>query len=302
MNAKDLSAYLFLAIAWGLSFLVMTQAVQGFGWAGAVSFRAFIAAATLLAITRAMRRKLDFSCGIKPLVIVGATTVAGQLVFLAYGLPLIGTAMSAILVATIPVFSMLIARFWGVEQLTAGAVAGIALGAVGIILLVGFPAVPVTSGFLTGCAVTLGSTLCAAYGSVYAGRRLKGVGSIEVTIGAFLSGGLLTLPLLLVESVPALPTALDFLAIATLGVLMSAATYVLYFRLINTIGPTRAISVEFAVTGVAVLVGTLILREPLSLPQLFGAGVIGVGCALVLGIVRLRPAKSAVTPPAASSG
>ncbi len=291
MKPKDLAAYLFLALAWGLSFLCVVQAVAGFGWAGAVSLRAFIAGLSLLAFARLSRRRLDFSFGLKPLVVVGATTVAGQLVFLSYGMPLIGTAMSAILVATIPVFSMLIARLWGVERLNAGAAAGIGLGALGIVLLVGFPAVPVTADFVIGCAATLVSTSCAAFGSVYAGRRLKGAGTIEVTIGAFISGGLITLPLLAVAPVPGIPGPAAIAALVMLGVVMSAATYVLYFGLINSLGPTRAISVEFAVTAVAVLCGTLFLKEPLSAPQIAGAGVIGLGCALVLGLIRLPGGK-----------
>lgn len=305
MTPKDLAAYLFLAIAWGLSFLCMVEAVEGFGWAGAVAFRAFIAAGTLLVIARLLRKRLDFSFGIWPLVVVGATTVAGQLIFLSYGMPLIGTAMSAILVATIPVFSMLIARVWGVERLNAGAVAGIVLGIVGIVLLVGFPAVPVTADFLIGCAATLVSTSCAAFGSVYAGRRLKGAGTMEMTIGAFISGGLITLPLIAIAPVPGIPAPSAMLALVILGVVMSAATYVLYFGLINSLGPTRAISVEFAVTAVAVVVGTMILHEPLSTPQIAGAAVIGLGCALVLGLIRLprrKRAAEAVSPPAASNG
>ena len=62
----------------------------------------------------------------------------------------------------------------------------------------------------------------------------------------------------------------------------------LYFRLVGAIGPTRAISVEFAVTLVAVLIGALLLGEELTAPQLLGAAIILAGCALVLGLVPLR--------------
>lgn len=54
---------------------------------------------------------------LKPLLVVGDTTVAGQLIGLSYATPRIGTAMSAILVATIPLFSMIIGRLWGVTPL-----------------------------------------------------------------------------------------------------------------------------------------------------------------------------------------
>lgn len=288
MTPRNLAAYLVLALAWGASFLAVTHVVHAFGWAAAVSFRAFIAAFTLILLARALGRRLDFSFGIRPLVVVGATTVAAQLVLLSYGLPLIGTAMSAILISTIPLYSMIIARLWRVEEISPAGTLGVCLGIAGVVLLVGFPARPVTPGFILGCAATLASSLSAAAGSVYAGRNLKSAGTWETTIGAFLVGGVLTLPLLAVVPVPHMPGAYDFLMLAVTGTVMSAMTYVLYFGLIASIGPTRAISVEFAVTGVAVLIGTLLLGEPLSPPQIAGAAVIGLGCALVLGLVRLR--------------
>lgn len=299
MAPRDLASYVFLALVWGASFVVMDHNIHAFGWAGSVSFRALLAAATLFLAARATGRRLDFSCGILPLLVVGATTVAAQLSLLSYGLPRIGTAMSAILVATIPLFSMLIATLWRVEPFRLGGALGVALGAAGIVLLVGFPAEPVTADFLIGCAATLGSTLSAAFGSVYAGRRLSRAGSWEITIGAFLFGGLLTLPLIAVVPVPGMPGLADFGTLALAGIGMSAVTYVIFYRLIASIGPTRALSVEFGVTGVAITIGTLLLGEPLSLLQIAGGAIIGAGCALVLGLIRLGRAAAVVEHPGA---
>lgn len=299
MTPRDLASYVFLALVWGASFVVMDHNIHAFGWVGSVSFRALLAAATLFLAARAIGRRLDFSFGLFPLFVVGATTVAAQLALLAYGLPRIGTAMSAILVATIPLFSMLIAALWRVEPIRLGGAVGIALGAAGIVLLVGFPAQPVTADFLVGCAATLGSTLSSAFGSVYAGRRLSAAGSWEITIGAFLFGGLLTLPLLAFVPVPGTPELKDFGTLVIAGVGMSAVTYVIFYRLIASIGPTRALSVEFGVTGVAITIGTVLLNEPLSLPQLAGGAVIGIGCALVLGLIRLGRTEAAMEHPGA---
>ncbi|MBB3769789.1 drug/metabolite transporter (DMT)-like permease [Angulomicrobium tetraedrale] len=288
MNPRDLASYVFLAVAWGASFLAVSRVIPAFGWVGAVSFRALIASATLFLAARAIGRRLDFSFGIVPLVVVGATTVAGQLILLSYSLPLIGTAMSAIMVATIPLFSMLIARLWGVERLGPAGTLGGGLGLVGMMLLVGFPSRPITPDFMLGCACMVVAAVSAAFGSVYAGRRLRHAGAWEVTIGSFLVGGLLTLPLVRAVPVPAWPAPVDYLMLLITGTVMSAMTYALYFRLITTIGPTRAISVEFAVTGVAVLIGTLLLGEHLSPVQMAGGAAIAVGCALVLGLVPGR--------------
>jgi drug/metabolite transporter (DMT)-like permease len=172
------------------------------------------------------------------------------------------------------------------ERITPARVLGLALGTIGIIMLVGFPAVPVTATFLLGCAAMVGSTFSAAFGSNYASRHLSGTGPWEVTIGSFIAGGILTLPLLWFVPVPGTPLAIDYLYLVALAAVMSALTYVLYFGLVKSIGATAAISVEFVVTIVAVLVGALVLDEPLTMLQLVGGAVIIAGCALVLGLVR----------------
>lgn len=285
MTTRDSASYVFLAIVWGLSFLAMLRGVEAFGWVGVVTFRCFVAAATLILVAFVTGRRLNLGSGWRAFAVVGATTVAGQLIGLSFGLPLIGTAMSAILVATIPLFSMLIARLWGIEQLTRRHHVGLILGFAGMVVLVGFPAVPFTPSFALGCATTLAACLCAAYGSCYASYRLKAVSSWDTTAGAFLAGGVITLPLIYFVPVPGTPQPVDYLYLFVLGAIMSATTYVLYFRLVSTIGATRAISVEFAVTVVAVLVGALILHEPLSAMQIAGAVTIIAGCALVIGLM-----------------
>lgn len=284
MTLKDSASYVFLAIVWGFSFLAMLRGVEAFGWVGVVTFRCFIAAATLILVAFLTGRRLRLGGGWRAFTVVGATTVAGQLIGLCFAMPLIGTAMSAILVATIPLFSMLIARLWGIEHLTRRHHVGLVLGFAGIVVLVGFPAVPFTSDFALGCATTLFACLCAAYGSCYASYKLKGVSAWDTTTGAFLAGGVITLPLLVFVPVPGTPQPIDYLHLFVLGAIMSATTYLLYFRLVSTIGATRAISVEFAVTVVAVLVGALVLHEPLSAIQIAGATTIIAGCMLVVGL------------------
>lgn len=285
MQPRDLAAYSFLAITWGLSFLVVLKVVHAFGWVGAVSLRSLIAGGTLAVLAALLGRTLRLRPLLKPLLVVGATTVAGQLIGLSYATPRIGTAMSAILVATIPLFSMIIGRAWGLEKITPQGLFGLILGVLGIVMLVGFPAQAVTEDFIHGCIASVFGCLCAAFGSNYASLRLRGQDPWTVTGGAFLAGGLLTLPLLLVVPVPTVPQASDWLLLAISGAVMSATTYVLYFGLVARIGATRTISVEFVVTLVAVLIGALFLGEALSLLQMVGGGVILLGCMLVLGLL-----------------
>ena len=279
--------YLGLAVIWGLSFLLLLKVVQAFGWVGAVAFRAFIASAILAVLAAVSGRKLVFGRR-WPLAVVGATTVAGQLIGLNIATPRIGTAMAAIFVGTIPLFSMVIGQVWGIERITRSGRVGLALGFVGIVLLVGFPAVPVTGAFVLGCVCSVLSAVCAAFGSNYARQHLQAVGSWEQTIAAFVVGGLLTLPLLFVVPVPTRPAPMDFAYLLLLAGMCSALAYVLYFRLVAEVGATIAISVEFLVTVIAVIVGAGFLNEHLSVVQLLGGAVIIVGCALVLDLVPGR--------------
>lgn len=277
--------YVALAWIWGLSFLLLLKVVEAFGWIGAVAFRAFVASGLLLLIARAARRSLRFRGQWRHLTVVGSTTVAAQLIGLSYSTPRIGTAMAAIIVGAIPLFSMVIGRLWGLERITAVGRFGLGLGFLGIVLLVGFPAVEVTSAFAIGCAASIGSAIAAAFGSNYARRHLRTVGAWEQTIGAFFIGGLLALPLLVIVPLPRVPAALDYGYLLALAGFCSALAYVLYFRLVADLGATTAISVEFLVTVIAVAVGALVLNEHLSIPQLIGGGVILIGCALVLNLV-----------------
>ncbi len=284
---------MFLAGAWGLSFMVQLQAVHAFGWIGAVTFRAFIAGATLILAARMLRRTLSFNAGWRAYAVVGLFTVAIQLVGLSYAMPIIGTAMTAIFVATIPMFSMVIGQLWGLERITPQRLAGLLLGLAGIVMLVGFPNEPVTGPFLVGCAAALVSCFAAAYGSNYA-SRLTTTGALEIAAGSFLFGGLMTFPLLVFVPVSGTPAAIDYLYLLTAACIMSALTYFLYFRLVARIGATRAISVEFVVTAVAVVAGAVLLGEQLSAIQLAGGVTIIIGCLAVLGLLprrrRLAPA------------
>jgi len=183
---------------------------------------------------------------------------------------------------------MVIGQIWGIEHITQAGRVGLALGFVGIVMLVGFPAVPVTGAFVLGCVCSVLGAICAAFGSNYARRHLQSIGSWEQTIAAFVVGGLLTLPLLVIIPVPTRPAPIDFVYLVLLAGMCSALAYVLYFRLVAEVGATIAISVEFLVTVIAVIVGAVLLNEHLSVVQLVGGAVILVGCTLVLDLVPGR--------------
>jgi len=288
MSRRAMAEYIALALIWGFSFLLLVKVIAAFGWIGAVSFRGFTAAAVLTVAAFLVRRPLEFRGSWGRLAVVGATTVSGQLICLSYATPRIGTAMAAIIVATIPLFSMTIGHVLGIEHMHQLGVVGIMLGVVGIVMLVGFPQHELTGEFLFGSMVSLLGALSAAVGSLYARAKLGDIGAWEQTIGAFMFGGLFAFPLLLAVPVPTSPSLIDFVYLVALAGICSAAAYAMYFSLVAEAGATIAVSVEFLVTIVAVAVGAGLLHERLSAIQIAGAIVIVAGCVLVLDLLPQR--------------
>lgn len=287
MHAKDIAAYVLLASIWGTSFVVMMRVNNAFGWAGTVAFRCFIAAGAVFVAALLTRRRLRFTAAWRHYAVVGLATVAGQLTGFTYATPRIGTAMAAVFAAVIPLASIIVGWLWKLETITAQKLAGLLLGLAGIVLLVGFPPVEGTGTFITGCLFGMLGALSSAVGSCYTSVYLRNESRLEITIASFFVGGLVTLPLVYFVPVPGVPSAADYGNLLFLGAVMSGIAYLLFFRLVGAIGPTRTNTVEFLVTVIAVFVGTCLLGESLTVMQITGGLVIVAGCALVLDIPSL---------------
>ena len=205
-------------------------------------------------------------------------------------MPRIGTALTAILVGAIPLFSSVIGRLMKIEQIDRKGFYGLILGFIGIVFLVGFPSGQFSDQFFLGFSVCVIGCISAAYGSNYSKLKMSAAGIWEQVIGAFFFGGLFTSPILLFVPIKTGLNSTDWINMVLLAVFCSAFCYVIYFSLVAKIGATRSISVEFLVTVVAVLVGAFYLNEAISLIQLFGALLVIIGSVLILDL--LSPAKS----------
>jgi drug/metabolite transporter (DMT)-like permease len=284
MKAEIATKFSILSILWGVSFLLLLRVVQAFDWAAAISVRAFIASGCVFLLGLIIKKKFDFSIGAKHFAILGVTSVSIQLIGLSVAVPRIGTALTAILVGAIPLFSSVIGRLMKIENIDRLGFIGLFLGFIGIIFLVGFPQEKLSSDFFVGFGLCTIGCISAAFGSNYSKLKMSQVGNWEQVIGAFFFGGLFTAPLLIfVPLKPGLVLS-DWLNIITLAVVCRALCYVIYFSLVAKIGATRSISVEFLVTVVAVLIGAFYLNEAITVFQLFGALLVIIGSVLILDL------------------
>ncbi|ARP84109.1 EamA family transporter [Bordetella genomosp. 8] len=293
MRSRDLIDLLVLAAVWGGSFLFMRIGVPEFGPAPLMELRVGLAALALLAVLawrggiRAMLRHW------KPILWVGAFNAALPFLLYGYAAQRLGAGFLSVSNAVTPMWGAVIGWIWLRDRLPAGRVAGLAIGFMGIVVLVwdkfdfsdGGTGLPVIAALL--------APLCYGVAANSTKRYLAGVDALSGATGSMVSAALLLMPFA-IWTWPAEPvSAQAWAATIALALVCTAIAYVMFFRLIASVGPTAAVSVTFLVPVFGVLWGTLLLDETVTATMLLGAAVILVGTALSLGLVgRPRTARA----------
>lgn len=295
MTPRQLNMYFWTFLMWGLSFVWLQKVIQTFGWVGGVSFRAFAAVLILLVLAKVMRIPLKYDRDdTKHYAILGATSVAMNLGGMTYALSHLGTALTAILVTTIPLYSALIESVWGHVKHTRLMILGLWIGFSGVAILIGFSPQELNMNFLLGF---IGSSIASfgfALGGNYSKVKAQHIGAWEQTIGTFTFGGLYLLPFMFVVPIIKTPSLASFGWLFLLAGTASSLAYILYFRLVSEIGATKALTTEFLVPVVAVIVGVVFLGESVTLTDLLGAACILLGSALVLGLLPISRKSATV--------
>jgi len=284
--------FVLLAAIWGSSFMFMRLGAQEFGAIPTAGLRVGIAALFLgpLLLWRGLWPQLVQHW--KEVFFVGLFNSAIPFVCFSFALLSISSGLSAILNATTPLFGAVVAWAWLKDRPHGRRILGLLIGFAGVALLAWDKASfkPDASGLATGWAVLAVLTACLCYGisASYTKRYLSGLPSLVTAAGSQFGATLgLALPTLWLwpQQRPS-PTA--WLALLAVGVLCTGVAYILYFRLIENVGPARSLTVTFAIPVFAVIYGVMFLGEVVSLWMLLCAAIIVCGTALSAGLVQLR--------------
>ncbi|MDP1742770.1 MAG: DMT family transporter [Polaromonas sp.] len=285
------SDFVLLAAIWGSSFLFMRIAVVDFGPLPTAAVRVAIAAAFLLPLVLWRGHGAALTRNWRRVFLVGLFNSGIPFACFAFALLSITTGLSAILNATVPMFGAVVAWVWLKDRPTGSRVLGLLVGFAGVAMLAWDKATfkPDTSGLAPGWAVLacLFACLCYALSASYTKRYLTGLPPLVTAAGSQI-GATLGLALPAAWLWPArLPGGSAWLALLAVGVLCTGIAYVLYFRLIATAGPARALAVTFVVPVFAVFYGLVFLGETVTLWMLLCAVVIICGTALSTGLLKI---------------
>ncbi|HSJ97546.1 MAG TPA: DMT family transporter, partial [Myxococcota bacterium] len=227
---------------------------------------------------------------------VGAAGLALPFVLIAHALTAIDASTAAILNALSPLFAALVAAAWIGERITPAKAGGIALCLAGTAVLVGWTPAPMSARELLAASMSVAAAAIYGFTIVFTRVHLKGASPLGTAVATLLLAALVLLPFVPADRDLAAVPAAAWLAAFGLAIVSTTVAFILYYRLIADVGPVKAITVTLLVPVFGMLWGVALLGEPLTAGRLAGCGIILLGCALILGLLRLPPALRRAAP------
>jgi drug/metabolite transporter (DMT)-like permease len=278
-----------LATLWGSSYTMMRIAVPTIPPVTLIATRTLIAAALLGLIL--WRRGLDLPRDRAiwgRFLIQACLNSAVPFTLIAWAERSVEAGAAAILNATTPLFAFVLAALvLRQEKVTALKIAGLAAGLAGCGLVVGVDTVANLGRDLLPQGAVLLASACYAGAAVF-GRTFRELDPMVPATGSLICGALLLCPLSLVVDRPwtAAPTPAAFAATASLAVLSTAVAFVLYFRLVQTLGAVGATAQAYLRAPIGVGIGVALIGE-VPTPTLW----LGLAC-VVAGVMAMTwPAR-----------
>ncbi len=280
MRAGDYGRLVALAAIWGASFLFMRIVAPVLGPVLTAQSRALVAGVALGGYFWLTGFDARWRRWGGHYAVVGMLNSAFPFLLYAYAALYLPAGLMAVLNATAPMWGALLAAMLLGERLTARRAGGLALGMAGV-ALISRPQ-PGESAALLAIAAALAACFLYGFAGVYLKRWAADAPGRGMALGTQLASGVLLIPFVPLAPPAGAPGAFIAACVVALGLLCGAVAYVLYFRLIADIGPTRALTVTYLIPVFGVLWGALFLHETLSLTMLGGAALVILGTTLVL--------------------
>jgi len=290
MRTSDLARLVALAIIWSLSFVFLRVLVPALGPMWPAALRVLIAGAALVAWFALTHVDADVRRHWRAYLFIGVLNSALPFVLFAYAALHLSASYLVILNAAAPMFAAVAAALWLDDRLSPTKVAGLAVGAAGVALVSRAGPLAPDAGVALAIAASLAAALCYGLAGVWLKRNGAGVKPVAVAGWSQVFAAFILVPLATTTDAPGPITALAVADMLALALLCSGVAYLLYYRLIADIGPTRAMTVTFLMPALGMTWGALFLGERVTVVMLAGAALILVGTAAVLGLVPARVA------------
>jgi drug/metabolite transporter (DMT)-like permease len=293
VSRRAATLFIALGVVWGIPYLLIKVAVDELSPAQIVLGRTAIAAVILLPLALTQGAVRPVLREWRWLVLFATVEIAIPWVFLGSAETRLPSSTTGLLVAAVPLAGVLIAFATGhAERLTRVAWTGLLLGILGVAALVGFD----VGGSDLAAVAAIGVVVVGyAAGPAILSRPLQGLPGIGIMASALTLTAVAYVPVvLLTDGVPGpLPSTDVVVSVVTLGVVCTAAAFMLLFALVGEVGPVRATTITYLNPAVAVIAGALFLGEQVTVWTVVGFVLVVTGSYLVNRGGRPQPTAGA---------
>jgi drug/metabolite transporter (DMT)-like permease len=288
----ELALLALLATVWGASYSFIKVGVATIPPVSFIAARTIIAGLLLLGLLRLRGVALPKDPALWRFFLVQAClNSVVPFTLIAWAEQEVNAGLATILNSTSPIFTFLLtALITRHEPATTRKLFGVAAGLAGICLIVGLEALGGVGHQLTAQLAIVAATICYAGAAIF-GRRFQGLDPMVPAAGSMICGAIVLLPISLAIDRPwqLAPSTESLLALLALSVISTALAFVIYFRLLRTLGSVGTVAQAYLRVPVGVAIGVIFLGETPS-----PAAYAGLVC-VVLGVAAMTiPARKKV--------
>jgi len=295
--ATDLLLLLTLATLWGASYTLIKVGVETISPVTFIAVRTLVAGLILVAALRLRGLKLPTDRQTWKLFTVQAClNSAVPFTLIAWAEQTTDAGLATILSSTTPIFAFLLtALITRHESVSAAKLFGVAAGIVGICLIVGMEALAGSGENLWAQLAIVTATICYAAAAIF-GKNFKGLDPMMPAAGSLIAGAAILIPVSLVVDRPwtLTPSTDSMLALLALAVFSTALAFVIYFRLVQTLGSVGTTAQAYLRVPIGVGIGVVFLGETLASTAWLGLACVVTGVIAMTLPARRRGAQASI--------
>ncbi len=301
MSKRGWALFAAMAVIWGIPYLLIKIAVEAVSPVFLVFCRTAGGALLLLPVVLVRREFRGLARHWRALLLYTVCEVAGPWLLLSEAETRVSSSFAALLIAATPLVGAVVARSLGShDRLDATRVIGLLIGFVGVAALVGFD---IRGGQLWAAGAIGLVAMGYAVGPFVIDRQLRDLPSTAVVIVSLLVSALVYAPWALARVPATRPSATAIWAIVVLVIVCTATAFLLFFRLIAEVGPSRASVITYINPLVAAAAGVTLGNEAFSVGMAVGFPLVLAGSVVTTRRSRapLVPGEESAVPAVAAS-